>query len=121
MAKIYGVHTISLRLGASAEEFERFVNEEVNGMSMYDGWKLMVLKGDRGDRVGRFLVLFEIDDVASRDRYAPADGSTTPETERFLQNHPELQTIAERWSQFATPFWEGIDAATDYAVIAESR
>ena len=121
MAKIYGVHTISVRPNASPEEFERFLAEEVNGMPMYDGWKLMVLKGERGDRAGRFLVLFEIDDIAARDHFVKVDGSPTLENEHFLEHHPELQTIGERWSRFATPFWEGIDIVTDYVVIAQSR
>lgn len=118
MAKVYGIHLISLRLNADPSEFERYVSERVAQLPTFPGWTLRVLKGERGDRPGQYAVLFEIDDIETRDRFAPPDGEPTPDSERFFAEHPEVLAVMENWSQYATPFWEGIDIATDYVVIA---
>lgn len=50
MAKIYGVHMISLRSGVTAEDFDQFVAETVPHEVSFPGWTMRVLKGERGDR-----------------------------------------------------------------------
>ena len=38
---------------------------------MFEGWTTRLLKGQRGVRVGKYLVVFEIVDREARDRYSP--------------------------------------------------
>ena len=121
MAKVYGIHLISLRLGVDPAEFEEFVVTTLPRLSNFEGWKTRVLKGDRGDRPGQYAVLIEIEDEATRDRFARGDGVETPDFERFVAEHPEMVDAMKKWSQYATPYWEGIGIYTDYTVLAEAR
>jgi hypothetical protein len=38
---------------------------------MFEGWTTRLLKGERGVRAGKYLVVFEIVDREARDRYFP--------------------------------------------------
>ncbi len=63
MAKVYSVHLISLRLGVDPKEFERLVIEGLPNAPQFPGWKTRVLKGESGDRPGKYAVLLEVDDL----------------------------------------------------------
>jgi hypothetical protein len=72
MAKVYGMHTLELRPGVKGEDFERFVAQEFLTRANVEGWRLSLLKGDRGERTGKYLALWEIESVAARDRMSPS-------------------------------------------------
>jgi hypothetical protein len=59
MPKLFGLHEIELQPGVEPDEFERFFAEEVAPSPMVPGLKVYLLKGDRGERAGRYLVLLE--------------------------------------------------------------
>jgi hypothetical protein len=75
MAKVLGVHEIELRPGISGEDFERFFQEKVASMPLPAGWRQYLLKGNRGDRMGKYLLIIEADSVEVRDRIAPTDSN----------------------------------------------
>ena len=118
MAKVYSVHLISLRLGVDPKEFERYVTEGLPDAPGFPGWKMRVLKGESGDRPGKYAVLREVDDLETLYRYDDGSGTPTPAAEQFSAEHPEMADIMERWAKLATPFWEGIGIYTNYEVIA---
>jgi len=95
MSKVFGMHTITLHPGVKAEEFERFVAEKVSPVL-----NAKLLKGDRGEREGKYLVMFEMASVEARDQLYPAPGEMSEEAQQFFATHAAL---VEKWETFATP------------------
>src|SRR5215467_11162569 len=102
MSKVWALHMIALRPGVKANEFEKFVKNEGSKMPMYDGWKVRLLKGERGERVGRYMVLIEIDDLATRDRFSPSENASSPEADKFAKAHPESLPVLEKWRKYVS-------------------
>jgi hypothetical protein len=50
------------------EDFEKFVIEEVYSLPQEEGEQVYLLKGDKGDRVGKYLFMLEFESVEARDR-----------------------------------------------------
>lgn len=115
MPKVFGLHEIELRPGVSAEEFETFFATEIGSTPIYPGWWAQLLKADRGARAGKYLVIFEIESLAVRDRYFPTAGERSEEAVQFTQHHPAIAAIFEKWSTLATPPGE---VYSDYIVVA---
>ncbi len=107
MSKVFGMHTITLHPGVKAEEFERFVLEEVS--LVFTNAKL--LKGDRGEKEGTYLAMFEMASVEARDQLYPAPGEMSEEAQQFFATHAAL---VEKWETFATPLSV---IYTDYVVV----
>jgi hypothetical protein len=101
MAKVYGLHTIELRPGVSEADFERAC-AELARLPMVEGWSLHFLKGDRGERSGKYLLLWEIESVAARDRYISALNQLSAEAEQFMREHPELGAAFDKLNTFTT-------------------
>jgi hypothetical protein len=118
MPKVFGVHEIELQPGVDPEEYERFIAEVVAPMPEFPGWKTHLLKGDRGARTGKYLVLFEIESEEARDRYFPGPGEASEELTRFFEERPEAAAAMEKWETY-TPFDSVDDVTTDYVVLAE--
>jgi hypothetical protein len=77
------------------------------------GGKLRLLRGDRGARAGKYLLLAEIESVEARDRYFPRPGEESEEFTRFFEQHPEAAAAWEKshWGRSA-------DIVTDYVAVA---
>ena len=88
MAKVYGLHEIELQPGVEPDEYERLFAEEIARSPELSGWKTHLLKGDRGARAGKYLVLLEIESLEARDRYFPRPGEASDEFTRFFEEHP---------------------------------
>jgi hypothetical protein len=56
MARVVGLHEIELRPEADPVEFER-VAAEVVSLPMFEGWTTRLLKGERGVRAGKYLLV----------------------------------------------------------------
>ena len=65
------MHTFALKPGENPEDFEKCVLETVYALTEPEGVKHYLLKGDRGDREGKYLWVFEVDSIEPRDRYYP--------------------------------------------------
>jgi hypothetical protein len=50
------------------EDFEKSVIEEVYSLPQEEGEQVYLLKGDKGDRVGKYLFMLEFESVEARDR-----------------------------------------------------
>jgi hypothetical protein len=105
MSKVYSLHMIALKAGASGPDFERFFREEIGPVPGPGGFTMRLLKGDRGDREGKYLLMFEVESVERRNQLFPEAGPAA------RQMSPELMqwmgaagpTLA-RWNEYATPF-----------------
>jgi hypothetical protein len=114
MPKVFVTNAIALRPGVQADEFERFVREEINASPWPDGIHVSLLKGDRGDREGKYLVLLQFDSVERRDWASPAIGQLSAE---YLQMIEPKMAALEKWGTLAS----GPLAATftEYVVVSE--
>ena len=100
-----------LRPGADPAEFEKLVSAPVVGE--YEGWTVHLLKGERGERKGKYLVLVEIESIAARDRYSPAPNTASAEADPINARNAAYW---ERWHKLATQ--PGNDTVyTDYVVV----
>ena len=118
MPTVYGLHEIELQPGVEPDEYERFFPEELAPSPELPGWKVHLLKGDRGARAGKSLVLLEIESPEARDRYFPSPGEESEEFTRFLQEHPEAAAALEK-SQKLSPFGSKTHVSTDYIAVTE--
>jgi hypothetical protein len=113
MAKIYGLHTITLQPRVRTDEFERFFVEQLAPAIPFPGWRGRLLKGDRGERAGQYLILWEIDSVATRDRYYPAPDTPSEEAQRLIAAEPFaslwpklVSMLAQSWGSLFTDYVE---------------
>lgn len=74
--RVLGIHNLVLKPDVAPADFERFVAEEWTPpfADVYPGVDLQVLKGERGNAPGTYLLVFEIDSIKARDHYFPAPG-----------------------------------------------
>jgi len=118
MTRVFGMHEIELNPGVNEEDFEDFVLNEVAKAPFYPGWSFRLLKGDRGVRKGKYLMLIDIDSVEVRDRFAPAPNQSNEETDRFLEEHKEtLDPIFQKWATFSSTDLGANLNYTDYLVL----
>ena len=111
MSKVFGMHMIALKPGVKAEDFEKFVTTEIYPLPSLAGLKSYLLKGDRGDREDRYLMMYEFESVEVRDRYFPSPGVASKEAQQILESYAAAM---EKWATFATP----VDV-TDYVVVGK--
>ena len=113
MAKVFGMHMIALQPGVKADDFEKFVVEEMYPLPFFEGMNFYILKGDRGDREGKYMGIFELESVERRDQLFPSPGEMSSEAQKFLETHA---AVFEKWETYATP----MDIiTTDYVVIGK--
>lgn len=89
MSKIFGIREIELRPGVDPNEYERFCREEVLPHLTMEGWKVHLVRGDRGSRAGRFAWLFEMESPDARARYFPERDQPSDEMTSWMQQHPD--------------------------------
>jgi len=116
MSKVFGIHRVTLRPGISGKQFEKFYHDKMASGTMYPGWKVHLLKADRGEHEGEYAVLFEMDSVQARDRYSPSPNKFSKEAEQFNQAHPEMVTLLEEWGKLASTPGDN-DIYTDYVTV----
>jgi hypothetical protein len=112
MPKVLGLHEVELPPGVTPEEYEQVFGKELASLPDFQGWKSYLLKGDRGDRAGKYLLLFQVESVEARDRYYPRPEEES-EARRFAGEHPEAAAV---WEKYAGSLSEPHNT-TDYLVI----
>jgi hypothetical protein len=122
MDKVYGMHEVELRSGVKGEDFEKFFREEYAPSFQPEGtWTVHLIKGDRGARADKYLVMYEIASVEERDRYVQASVTPSTAVQRELEPSPATaawQKIAEQWKKFAAKVPGIDDIYTDYVEVA---
>lgn len=100
MGKVYGLHTLQLNPGVTGEDFERFAASNIKQWPIMPGWRFSLLKGDRGDEVGQYLALVELDSIKARDRVAPT--GRLEESEEGRQWVTAVTPLMEQWREYVT-------------------
>jgi hypothetical protein len=105
MAKVYSLHMIALKAGASGPDFERFFCEEIGSVQGPDGLTMRLLKGDRGDREGKYLLMFEVESVERRNQLFPEAGPAARQmSPEMMQWMGAAGPTLARWNEYTTPF-----------------
>ena len=110
-----GMHTIELKPGVNEEEFEDFFCSEI--LPVYGkipGQNVHLLKGDRGERSGKYLMLIVLVSVERRDQIYPAEGQFAEDVDQLVGN------VSSLWEKFYNFVEELPDPAyTDYVVVSD--
>ena len=114
VAKIFGVRQFALKPGVKPEDFEQAMQAEIAKAPDLPGWKASLGKGDRGDQVGNYLFMWQIESVERRNEISPAPDQPSEEGRRYLE---ATATLWQTFTEMATPTW---NVFTDYVVIASS-
>jgi hypothetical protein len=99
MARLFGMHMIGLRPGVNAEDFERFVVDEVYPAGQLPGLQGYLLKGERGDRDGKYLWVLEFDSGETRSRYFPAPDEPSEEFHAYWES---TRAVWDKWATLAS-------------------
>jgi len=75
-AGVLSMREFELRSGVKPEEFEKYAREELTRAlsQAKTGTRFRILKGDRGDRKGGYLLIWEFESVAARNEFFPKEG-----------------------------------------------
>ncbi len=114
MAKVFGIHHLELKDDANAAEFERIVSDELNALPRPPGWQFSIVKGERGENIGKYVLIFEIESLEVRNRDSPGD-AFSPEFQKLLDT---LAPTFNKVSNYITvPFGGGV--FTDYVTVGK--
>ena len=105
MAKVYSLHMLALKAGASGPDFERFFHEEIESVPGPSGLTLRLLRGDRGDREGKYLLMAEFEGVERRDQLYPEAGPAARQVSgEVMQWMGAAGPTLAKWNEYMTPF-----------------
>ena len=111
-SKIYSIHKMELRDDVTGEELEAFFNERFFPNWDIPGWNSFLVKGDRGERKGRYALIHEIESVEMRDRYFPEPDQATDLWERYTEG---LEEISAELDELVSVYLG--EVYTDYYVV----
>ena len=114
MAKVFGIHHLELKPGADAAEFEQVVSDEFNALPKLAGWERSIVKGERGDNIGKYVLIFEVESLETRNRDHPGGGPVSPELQKWYDT--SLPMLDKLSSYLTTPLFRG-GVFTDYVVV----
>jgi hypothetical protein len=114
MAKVYGIHEIEVFPGVDEGEMIKLTKEFQKAWAE-TGWNIKLVKGDRGQRAGKYAVLFEIPSVEMRDRMSPEHNTSSEEMQQIdMKNKEYLDDLGRRWAAISPTDLGGQLEYTDY-------
>lgn len=116
MTKVLSLHGVELCPGVDEHEFQRVVFNELAPFYRSMGWEIRLLKGDRGARNGKYLLIFEVMSPAARDRLVPTTGQLSEEGRKIFAT---AGPVWEKIKTFTTTFLD--PEFTDYVMVDEAR
>jgi hypothetical protein len=108
MKKVFHFVQYELLPGVTASEVEGFINHTDFAAFSRPGMTVRMLKGDRGNRKGRYALIAEFDSVASRDQFFPVEGGGTSDSamaaqmQTFFQDLDKLVESNGEWTDYVT-------------------
>jgi hypothetical protein len=118
VTRVFGMHEIELNPGVKEEDFENFFLNELATAPLYQGWSVRLLKGDRGARKGKYLVLIDIESLEARDRFSPAHNQGSGESDQFEEAYTDIwEPLFHKWTMFSPTNMVQHPDYTDYLVL----
>ena len=115
MSKVFGMHAVELKPGVDEREFEDFIcNQLIPVYRVVPGQTIHLLKGDRGERNGKYMVLIELESQARRDHIYPAEGGIADDVVQLVG---DADPIFEKLATYVESFPD--DTVTDYVIVSD--
>jgi hypothetical protein len=111
---ILSMREFELKPGVKASDFERFVQGELAATVAKNvkGMKIKILKGDRGERKGGYILVWEFDSVADRNRFFPKEGGGSSPAFQDAWDH--IKAVMGKFKNYT----KDLSAYTDYVVVS---
>src|SRR6266850_1416594 len=112
---VFSVREFELRSGVKPEEFEKYAREELTRAvsQAKTGTRFRILKGDRGDRKGGYLLIWEFESVAARNEFFPKEGGGA--SPACQQAWKRIKLAMEKFSIYV----KEKHSYTDYVTVAD--
>ena len=118
MSKVLGMHAVELKPGVDEREFEDFIcNQVIPIYRRVPGQTVHLLKRDRGDQAGKYLVLIELESIERLDHVYPPAGDDWGVAEDVQQLVGNVDPIWEKLFTYVERFPD--DAFTDYVMVSD--
>lgn len=115
MAKVFGMHKVELKPGVDEREFEDFVcSQVIPTYRVIPGQTIHLLKGDRGERDGKYMLLIELESQARRDQIYPEEGGFAEDIQLLVG---DVDPIFEKLATYVESFPD--DTVTDYVIVSD--
>jgi len=77
--KVFGIHYYTLKQGVAPSAFEKFIADEWEPVvgELFPGIKMMIMKGERGSKIGHYIMVYDITSLYVRNFYWPSAGEST--------------------------------------------
>lgn len=114
--KVLSIREIELKEGADTAAFERFIRERYNPAfdGAIPGFTAYIVRGDRGEGKGRYLLVYEFDSARTRNAMFPEDGGGLSET--FAPFFEQLPDFSAEFGTFVV-VEEAPRRYTDYVMV----
>jgi len=114
-APVISVREFELRSGVKPQEFETYARQELTRAlsQAKTGTRFRILKGDRGDRKGGYLLIWEFESVAARNEFFPKEGGGA--SPACQQAWKRIKLAMEKFSIYV----KEKHSYTDYVTVAE--
>ena len=111
MGEVIGIHYLDVK-SRKSDELEKFVIKKFNSVMQNNipGLDLYVMKGDRGDMQGQYILVFVFDTVERRNEYIPQGGVPSEEFKSAFQ------VVSDVYEKFFS-FLNSELSYTDYIVV----
>ena len=112
---VLSVREFELRSGVKPEEFENYARQELTRAlsQAKTGAHFRILKGDRGDRKGGYLLIWEFESVAARNEFFPKEGGGA--SPACQQSWKRIKLALEKFSMYV----KEKHSYTDYVTVAD--
>jgi hypothetical protein len=112
---VFSIREFELRSGVKPEEFETYVRQELtHALSQAKtGAHFRILRGDRGDRKGGYILIWEFESVAARNEFFPKEGGGA--SSACQQQWKRIKLAMEKFSIYV----KEKHSYTDYITIAD--
>jgi hypothetical protein len=112
---VISVREFELRSGIKPEEFENYARKELTHAlsEAKTGTHFRILKGDRGDRKGGYLLIWEFESVAARNEFFPKEGGGA--SPACQQQWKRIKLAMEKFGAYV----KEKHGYTDYLTVAE--
>jgi len=115
MSKVLGMHKLELKSGVDEREFEDFVcNQLIPVYRAIPGQTIHLLKGDRGERNGKYMVLIELESVERRDYIYPAEGGFAEDVQQLVG---DVDPLFDKLATYVESFPD--ETVTDYVIVSD--
>jgi hypothetical protein len=118
-AEVIAYRELHLKEGVTEEELEKFVADELTPTfeQYVPGVQAIVMKGERGEKKGVYVLLLVFDSVKTRDFYFPTaqHGETNMPEEALRLWRPGQRVLIEEFDKYTEPLEENL--FTDFTVL----